>query len=86
MSESAKERKEEAELRKKSAVYFFHDKEFILDRRAVYLFSESNFIRRWLVWLTKSKWFDYFIILCILLNAILLAIGERNEYYDRNAD
>ena len=86
MNESTKERMEADALRKKSAVYYFFDKEFILDKRALYIFSRSNPIRTWLVWLTKSKWFDYFIILCILLNAILLAIGERDEYYDRNAD
>jgi hypothetical protein len=52
----------------------------------VYIFSRDNCLRQNLVWLVKWKWFDNFIILCILLNSITLAVNDNSKYYNTDAD
>ena len=74
------------EFKRKNAVFKYHDKEYILDKKSLYFFSDENPMRRNLVWLVNWNWFDYFIILCIVLNSILLAQIDKQDYFNVGAD
>ena len=45
-------------------------------RRSLFLFKDTNPIRRGAVWLVESKPFEVFILAVILLNSVLLALSD----------
>ena len=48
----------------------------------MFLFGQTNFIRKSIVWLVESPWFDFAILLAILGNSLSLAMYD---YDDREA-
>jgi hypothetical protein len=60
----------------KSALFEVHEKRLFLDKRTLFVFDHTYKIRKAVVWITEWKWFERFIILCIILNSICLAIAD----------
>lgn len=63
----------------KSSYYNYHDKTLEYDIRALFIFPEQFFLRKWLVWLTSWKWFDNFITLVILANSVMLSFTDYGD-------
>jgi len=53
--------------------FIVHGKKFHFSRKSLYMFTSSNKFRQMCVWLIKHKWFDRFIMLFIIINAINIA-------------
>jgi len=54
-----------------------HGKECIVSRRALFILPITSPIRKALLWLVKWRWFDGFILLCIVFNSVLLATEKH---------
>lgn len=50
----------------------------------MYIFSEDNCLRRWIAKVVNHKYFEYMIILCILVSAVQLALDR--PLLDPNSD
>ena len=53
---------EDEQLYKKDGIFEINDKEIIYDIRSLFLFPASCKLRRWIVILIDSAYFDYFIL------------------------
>jgi len=47
--------------------------------RSLYIFSANNPIREGCVYLALNKWFDAFILLCIIANSVILAMQDYED-------
>lgn len=56
-----------------------HEKTVMYDRRSLFIFDRSFWIRKKVVWLIEWKWFDNFVTLIILANSIALAMTDYKE-------
>ena len=63
-----------------------HGKELRLEKFSICVFSEKSKVRRASVWLAKWKYFERFIIVCILLNSLVLARKDYTHVYDKSVD
>ena len=44
--------------------------------RSLYVFTESSWIRQWVIWIVTSRWFERVILLLILMNSVMLALAD----------
>jgi hypothetical protein len=49
------------------------------DKRSLYILSYKNKLRKWLVWLIEQSWFDFCILVIILLNSFCLAFYDYSD-------
>ena len=61
--------------------FIVHQKHLLMARNSCCCLNEKNKLRRYIVWFIEWKYFEYFILLLIILNAILLGI---RDYTDRD--
>ena len=50
-----------------------------LSMKSLFLFSKDNLLRKFLIKLVLTKWFDTFIVATIILNTIILGIYDYND-------
>ena len=70
------EKKEEKTAAERGAMFEVHQKRLLLDKRTLFIFDHTFKIRKAVVWITEWKWFERFIILCIVVNSVCLAIAD----------
>lgn len=58
------------------------DNIFRLEYKSLYIFDPENRLRKWCHKITLNRWFDRFILFCILSSSVLLAV---EDYVDPNA-
>ena len=56
--------------------FLVHGKRVDYDTNSLYIFKSTMSIRIWVVWLIEWKYFDNFIMICILGNSISLAMYD----------
>lgn len=64
---------------------------YIVKKKSFGCLTEDNFLRRACLFLTRSQWFEYFILVCVLTNVCILGAfnpfdtdntGARNQVND----
>ncbi len=84
----------DSSFRKRKAEFHYHKKTFVFCKRSLYIFDESNKLRRFAVWLTEHRFFELATIALILFNAVLLGLRDftdndkktnANKIYDYTA-
>ena len=63
-------------------IFEFHGQTFHFDTTSLYIFTQSNWLRKAAVWLVEWRVFKSFILICILLNSISMAM----ENYENRVD
>ena len=57
---------------------------YLYDISSLYILSDRNWIRQGCVWLITWRWFDYFIIIAIIINSFVLAATDYTHRLDPN--
>ena len=63
-------------------IFEYHGETFHFDTRSLYIFTQSNWVRKAAVWLVEWRFFKSFILICILFNSISMAMENYKNRVD----